>query len=200
MRSFLLLTTLFLFTLQKVSLAQDYYLGIKGGYHLAEMTSDITPSDISLKTLNGFNIAVVMAYAPADAPIGFSIEPGYTLKGTDTSVDTLKYRFNYLSLPVMLDYYPIRNVRLSAGPEVSILTGAKNLVNDTTKTDISTTYDRNIEISGSVGLNYSVTYYMDLGVKYNLAFTKIASSDAILNRRNLFNRYFQISLMLKIAN
>ncbi len=189
-----------------ISQAQGTYVGLKGGYHLSTLNSD-NASRIELETLKGFSMSLVFGYVPGyNSVLGFSVEPGYTLKGTKTNVDTLSYRFKYLTLPLLVDYYPFKNLKISAGPEISFLARAQNkareMPTDSTEadTDISNIYNKRFELSGSIGVSYSLSYFMDIGIRYNTSFTKISNLDAVLERRKLFNQYLQFSLLLKLAN
>ncbi len=195
-----------LISMSYVNYAQESYGGLRVGYNLSELKSD-NSSRADLETLRAFSVAVVYAYEPGyNSVIGFSLEPGYTLKGTNTNIDTLSYRFNYLSLPILLDYYPFDKLKISLGPEVSYLLKAKNIDKpmpvDTIKVskDISDVYNKRLELGGTVGVNYSLSYFLDVGIRFSTSFTKISKEDAILNRRKLFNQYLQFSLLFKLAN
>lgn len=177
--------------------SQESYLGIKGGYNLSKLKSEGV-SRIGLDDKHAYNFALVFGYKARNAPIGMSLEPGYTLKGTRVNQDTLSYKFHYLSLPFLIDYYPIERLKISVGPEISFLTGARNK-GDTT-VSIANMYNNKWELSGTVGVSYSLGYFADFGVRYNSAFTKISDMDALIDRRKLFNQYFQAYLLFKIAN
>lgn len=179
--------------------AQEGYLAIRSGYSRTQLNGDGI-SDISLKNRDTWHTALVFSHIFESKRFGYSIEPGYTIKGTETNRDTISYKFHYLSTPLLLDIYPIKNLRIGIGPEPSFLLDAKNRVNDTLKVDITNTYENVFELSGTVSLSYSISFFADVGVRYNRSFTKIANSDAILNRRNLYNEYVQVFLLLKIAN
>lgn len=189
-----------------ISKGQDFYIGLKGGYNNANVSSqEFTESLDSIETqrLHAWNIGLVYSYQfyKLPLPVGFSIEAGYNLKGTKTNRDSLNYRFNYLTMPVLLDAYLLNEkLKISVGPEFSYLAKAKNIKNDTTKVSLLSTYNKRWEVSGSVALSYSISFYADLGLKYNTSFTNIANSDAVLERKNLRNQYFQIFLLFKIAN
>ena len=114
--------------------------------------------------------------------------------------DTLDYKFHYLNMPVLLDVYPVKRLKLSLGVEIARLLSAKNLANDSTRQNIISTYDKRWEVSAAIGASLSVSYFMDLGIRYNTALSQISNQDAIIDRKNLFNQYTQLFILFKIAN
>ena len=120
--------------------------------------------------------------------------------GLQVENDTIDYKLHFISLPLMINYYPIEKLKLSVGPEVRFLHKANNIVNDTTTISILSNFDKKWEFSGSVGLSYSISFYADLGLRYNKSFSVLAERDPILDTRNLNTGYLRLFLMLKIAN
>lgn len=182
-----------------VLLAQEGYLGIRTGYSNTTLNSSST-SDITIDSRHTWHTSLVYSYIFKNNLMGFSIEPGYLIKGTRIDVDTMDYKFNFISTPLLFDFYPIKKLKVSIGPEVAYLIDAKNTVNDTTKVSLTDTYNNRWEISGTIGASYSLSFFADLGVRYNRSFTPLASSDVALKREDLFSEYFQVFLLLKIAN
>lgn len=180
-------------------LAQEGYLAIRTGYSNTALTSNST-SDISLSRRHTWHASLVYSQIFANSRFGFSIEPGYMIKGTRIDVDTMDYKFHFISTPILFDFYPIKNLRINIGPEVAFLVDAKNTVNDTTKVSLTDTYDNSLEISGIIGASYSLSFFADLGMRYNRSFMPLASSDPALKREDLSSEYFQVFLLLKIAN
>lgn len=180
--------------------SQNSYFGIKGGFNWSSLKSEETAASIDLSIRRAYAVGIVLSQKFHKLPLGVSIEPGYTLKGTKVDVDTLDYKFHYLSLPVLIDIYPIEKLKISFGPEISYLANAKNRVNDSTKVSLLGTYDNRWELSGTVGISYSIAFFADLGLRYNTSFTKISAYDPTLEHRNLFNQYFQVFMVFKVAN
>ena len=194
---FFSLTLVFL-TTGYITFSQEVYLGLKGGYSISNISSD-GGNDISLKRLHGPQFGFVVSGKRTNFPVGLSIEPGYILKGTKTNLDSVNYRFHFINSPILIDYYPIEKLKFSIGPEVSYLAKAKNILNDSTSTKLID-YDKKWEFSGALGVSYSVSFFMDLGFRFNTAFTQSSDFDAVLNRRKIRNRYMQFFVLLKIAN
>lgn len=181
--------------------AQDGYFGVRTGFHSASFSEASSGGTApALNSLRAMNVGLVASLKSSRSLIGWSMEPGYMLKGSATNIDSVNRRLHYLSMPVFIDFYPFSRLKISAGPEVSYLGWARNKVNDSTAIDVSNVYDQRWEFSGTLGVSFAVSYFLDLGIRYNQSFTKAASIDAVLDRRDLYNRYVQLALVWKIAN
>lgn len=193
---------LFLYSVQYLSAQkiQGAFLGIKGGYSISSLnSSDKSSGNFALKPRKTASIGFVIT-VPIKRTYSISVEPGYILKGTRISNESLDYKFHYIGGPILFDYYPTERIKVSFGPEVVHLLNAKNHINDSTSVGINNTYNRNWELSATLGLSYTLNFFTDLGIRFNTAFTKATEYDAVLDRRRLYNRYFQVFLMFKIAN
>ncbi|MEQ8581925.1 MAG: porin family protein [Marinoscillum sp.] len=179
--------------------AQESYFGWKVGYNMTTLKGENSGS-LSLSPRNTFGSSFVLSTQLKSLPIGFSMEPGYILKGTQIDHDTLDYKFHYLNMPLLLDVYPVKRLKLSLGVEIARLLSAKNHANDSTRQNLLSTYDKRWEASVTAGASLSVSYFMDLGMRYSTALTQVSNQDAIIDRKNLFNQYIQLSLLFKIAN
>lgn len=199
LRSKLILTSIILF-IGSSCWSQEFYLGLRGGYNKSSLNSEPLNNPIELKDRHGWNIALTYTLESDKLPIGLTIETGYVLKGGRVNVDSMDYKFHYFNLPILLDIYPIEKLKISVGPELSYLAKATNIKNGSTKESILDTYNKRWELSGSASVSYSISFFADLGVKYNRSFTHVSNVDPILDRKNLYNKYLQIFLLLKIAN
>lgn len=182
-----------------VLIAQEEYLAIRTGYSNTKLISS-SNSDVDINPRHSWHLSLAYSYIFENELIGFSFEPGFMVKGTRIEADTLDYKFNFLSVPFLFDFYPIKKLKISAGPEIGYLINAKNIVNDTTTIEINDVYDNRLELSGTISASYSISFFANLGVRYNKTFTPLASNDIALKREDLFSEYFQIFITLKIAN
>ncbi|OEK07499.1 porin family protein [Roseivirga misakiensis] len=178
---------------------QEFYTGLRIGYGLAGVQSDGNPQ-FDLSRRPSTNIALVLNNRFKKSAFGFSIEPGYHLKGTRVDDRELDYRFNFLSTPILLDIYPTEKVKISVGPEFSYLMSAKNRFNDTTKVDLTGTYTRKWEVAGTIGISFALDYFVDFGLRYTAGLTDMVALDPALDTRNLRNQSFQFFFLFKIAN
>lgn len=91
-------------------------------------------------------------------------------------------------------------IKVSIGSEVSYLARARNRTNNFTKVDILDIYTQRLELSGIAEMSVALDFYINLGFRYNQSFTRSAKQDLILDKRRLYNQYFQVFALLKIAN
>ncbi|MFY0607543.1 MAG: PorT family protein [Cyclobacteriaceae bacterium] len=183
--------------LASYSSAQDSYLGFKLGYNQSQLKVTETGS-VSLKDHRGINASFVLS--TKNKNFGLSLEPGYILKRSRVDNDTLDYFFHNINLPFTFDLYLNEKIKLNAGPELTYLAKATNNLNDTTKQNLGDIYTRKWDLGGVVSASYSVSYFMDLGIRYSRSFTKISKQDLFIERRDIYNQYLQFYILLKIAN
>ncbi len=194
-----LYSLLLLSTVTLSSMGQEYHLGLRAGYSQANLEAD-DESAFTLKARQAFTFAFTHNLRFRQSPIGFSIETGYVLKGARISDPGNDYRLQYMNFPVLLDIYPSENLRLSVGPEISFLADARNRTTDSTSVNLNSVFDKRWELSGTIGLSYALDFFVDIGARYTHGFSKYENLDAILNRREQYNSYFQIYFGIKLAN
>lgn len=181
--------------------AQNWYLGVKSGYNLSSLNSTGDEGSVGTKSRSTFSAGFVYSLSQAEGILGLSIEPGYIRKGAQVDADSLDYKMHYLGGPLLLDVNLLNNkLKLSVGPELSYLLAANNHANDSTTTSILNTYDNRFEVGVAAGASVSVSFFMDLGLRYSRSFTHVSSHDPLLGRRDLYNQYLQAFVVFKIAN
>ena len=194
----------FIIGLSSYSSAQSH-LAFKTGFNSSRLNAD-DDSPVEFSSRPAYNLALAYTFKSRNTPLGFSVEPGYTLKGAKVSIDTVDYKYDYLTLPILIDFYPLKRLRISAGPEISYLAGARNIgakkqVVDTVQViNVTDNYDNRMEVSATLGVSYPLDFFLDLGFRYNRGLTRITDLDAITNRRKLYNEYLQVFLLFRIAN
>ncbi|MHA7099410.1 porin family protein [Roseivirga pacifica] len=194
-RLFLLLLIITFNTLN----AQDFYLGLKTGVGVSDFQYDGSSAEnLSPKIMP--NVALTYNYRFPESIFGMNIETGYSNRGANIDSENLDYRLNFVDLPVMLDIYPVAFVRLNVGGEMSYLASAKNRLDDGSKEDVTRNFDQRTVFSALAGINLSMTYFMDLGVRYNYPITNVSQNDPLLGIENTKVHYVQAYMMLKIAN
>ncbi len=197
----LLCLPILLFSGVSLSIAQgELYGGVKGGYVYSNLTSSEGNENFNPEGRNGFSASAILGYEHERLPLGFTYELGYIQKGTQFSQDSLNYKFNCVNTALFMDVIILNRIKLSAGPELGFLLSAKNHVNDTLSHSLLQTYDRRLELSGTLGASVALSFFSEVGFRYNRSFTNIAKYDAILDRRNISTEYFQFYILLKIAN
>lgn len=194
-RLFLLLLIITFNTLN----AQDFYLGLKTGIGVSDFQYDGSSAEnLSPKIMP--NAALTYNYRFPESIFGMNIETGYSNRGANIDSENLDYRLNFVDLPIMLDIYLFEFVRLNVGGEMSYLASAKNRLDDGSKEDVTRNFDQRTVFSALAGVNLSMTYFMDLGVRYNYPLTNVSQNDPLLGIENTKVHYVQAYMMLKIAN
>jgi|GEM_PF-1563738 len=193
-----LVAILMLFSAQTV-FSQNAYLGLKGGFNESNFsTSKI--NNIHLNPIPTYNFAFVFSGKLRDRPFGMSLEPGTVLTGTDLNSDSLKYKMRFVNMPVLLDYYPTKKLKLSAGLEPAYLIGAKRQSKGSAETSVTNIYNRKFNLFANIGLSYSVKYFMDFGLRYSESLTALSHNDEVFQNHKITNGYLQLFILLKIAN
>jgi hypothetical protein len=174
--------------------AQTTSFGLKGGMTGANEKASANGFNISSSTKIGF-------YAGAFAEIGvsenFAVQPelfyssmgdkinvsfnGQTFKGTDN--------FGYINLPILAKY---KNSGFSAflGPQIGYLLSAKSKgssdsTNNTTTVDVKNQM-KSTDISGVIGVGYTLANGFGFDARYQLGLTDISKSTAEKVKNNAF--------------
>jgi hypothetical protein len=158
--------------------AQGIGLGIKAGANFANQ--DVT--DISIKTATDFHIG---AYLNLNLSDKFGITPEVLYTAYGSKWDDAKVDFDYIAIPVMLRYKPIKLISLEAGPQFSFLTKAK-------VEDIGDVTDqmKNNDFGLAFGAGLHLPLGFNVGARYVLGFSNISETSG----ESIKNRTFQISL------
>ncbi len=190
--------------------AQDFRAGFLAGVCISQIRLSVDgfegdPPEYTPEA--NFNINGYMGYK-SSGRWGLSIEPGYIAKGAlqenapNDKSDDIRFRFHYVQLSVLADFYIAEKLFASIGPEFALMLKANSIYQDETF-DITTNYDNKFEISGLIGINYSVGKMVDLGVRYSHGMTHIASwtftdvNGTSLGTVKEYNHYFQFLLRAK---
>lgn len=198
MASRVLLLSLLFFSVCSLQ-AQDYHFGLRLGYIQSSIDGE-TGNTPELNSRHAFQIGLVHTIKARDARLGLSIETGYALKGARINDPTLNYRLHYLSMPVLLDIYPVKGLKLSVGPEFNFLLDARNQVNANTSFTLEEISENRWDIDGTISASYALDFFVDFGVRYTMPFSDIASSDPNINRTDLSISSFQVFFYFKVAN
>ncbi len=206
-------------------LAQSINYGIQAGYvyAIAHATRDCYIATRLFYPMHSFNINGTIEYRFHGA-WGIAAEPGFIRKGSVVDGDNhhLYRRFNlhlnYLQLPILANFYWTDRFFISIGPELAYLINkdgnVPSLSDDYTPYQkevyiIFTPFEENaFEISGLIGVNYSITKKIDLSFRYNHSFTYFAETPWFNHRyppeegpmgySKDYNQYLQFIIRYKI--
>ena len=97
----------------------------------------------------------------------------YSVKGSKflaipdyTSVG--KSNFNYLNIPLLQGYRPIKNLSIVLGPEIGYLISAKSR-HDSKEIDITEEYNK-FDLAADLGLGYQITPLFGIEARYSYGF------------------------------
>lgn len=175
-----LLTVIIILIFPSLLTAQRFHIGIQSGLNLSNLhvvkKEDFTDQKRVYYPLLLPNANAYLGYK-SESFLGFSFEPGFIQKGglqKDITIisegviyqpQDLRYISNFVQLPILADFYFTDRLSISIGPEFSILLSSK------VKGEYSTfnTYDKHdkLEVSGILGINYSLVKFIDIGFRYN---------------------------------
>lgn len=153
--------------------AQPPKFGLKAGLNLSTVTN--TDSDLKPGFHGGGLVHIHVTPA-------FSLQPEvvYSNQGTKYSSDN-KLVLNYVNIPVLLQYNFDNGFRLQGGPQLGILTEAKNKVGSV-EVDVSDAF-KSIDFSIPLGVSYLSYSGFGVDARYNLGITNV-SENSSTNYRN----------------
>lgn len=156
--------------------SQGVGVGIKAGADFANQ--DV--KDISIKTAADFHIG---AYLNVNFSKKFGIAPEVLYTAYGSNWENLKVDVDYIAIPVMLRYKPVRLLSLEAGPQFSFLTKAKVENVGDVKNQL-----KNNDFGLAFGAGLHLPLGLNAGIRYVLGFTNISD----LSGQSIKNRTFQI--------
>jgi hypothetical protein len=104
---------------------QQYSFGFKPGFLIisGNYSDDSDFPDLKLSSRISYTYGITIENK-VNQLIGFKAEPRFIAKGYNISYDATnedKYRNNYISLPILIEFSPIKNFSLEAGPDICYL-------------------------------------------------------------------------------
>lgn len=155
---------------------QQYSVGFKPGFLIigAKYTEEPVLMGLTLSSGSSYGFSFTFK-DQINKLIGFKMEPGFIAKGYNirwSSVEEDIFINNYLSLPVLIDFSPIKNFSLEAGPDICYLfsSGVKPAGNKSFRKNDSRNLKK-IEFSLVTGVCYSFLNRFDLGARYGFGLT-----------------------------
>lgn len=158
--------------------------------------------------LYGFSINGFIEYKISEK-LGITAEPGFIRKGgigfneVSHYTSDINMKLHYLQLPILANFYFTDKFFVSAGPEFAGMINSKENL-PPRGSGLNYFKENAFEVSGLIGLNYSISMKVGIGVRYNHGFTKIATitwTDGygpVIGESNVYNQYFQFILRLNL--
>lgn len=166
--------------------------GIKGGVNLT--TLNIDDPELSYKSRTGYHAGAFLR-ARFDK---VGIQPELLLFTQNGDIEssifgTAQERFTYLSIPVMLKFYPVGGFNIQLGPQFGFLLDGereyKTFLGSGTQ-DITEFYKES-DVSVSLGGGYDFDFGLGLDVRYNIGVKDINNA---ANGEEARSRIFLVSL------
>ena len=167
-----LLITVFAFSFLN---AQDISFGLKAGPNFADLNFSDSGGE-EFETRTAFHVGGVVELSFSDK---FSVQPELLFSSVGAKIEesegeaSMKVQFieNYLSVPIMLKFYPIEGLSLQAGPQIGFLLSAKSKweisgagsgEDGTEEEDMKDEFE-----SIDFGVGFGVGYKMDMGLFFD---------------------------------
>ena len=173
--------------------AQVVNFGLKGGLNLATLDSKES-NDIQNRV--GYH-AGLFANIPVSSQIAIQPEAVYSSQGAKYTEGGVSHSLalNYVNIPVMVQAMVGRGFYAQVGPQLGILTGVADKVNDA-ETGFFTTDDfKKTDVALGVGLGYKSMGGIGIDARYNLGLTNINNSGSA----NIKNNVLQVGLQLQLG-
>ena len=161
--------TLLLSFLAVASADAQVAFGIKGGLNLT--TLDVKDPELSYESKTGYHAGIFLRSRMDKV----AIQPElllFTQQGNLESsfFGTARESFTYLSIPVILKFYPVGGLNIQLGPQFGFLIDGEreydNFLSSGTE-DITDHYKKS-DVSVSVGGGYDFGFGLGLDVRYNI--------------------------------
>ena len=153
-------------------------LGVKGGLNVVNMAFG-SPGAIAGQSQYRLSYHVGI-YEQSDISDRFSIRPEllFSNKGFRSSGVSGKSNvdLHYVSLPVLAQYRIWDQLSVMLGPEISYLLFARARTDDGT-VNLSSIWNRTLDVGIAAGLGYQVSEKVELGVRYTYGLLNAMSGD-----------------------
>ena len=153
----------------KFATAQEFGFGLKGGLNLSSLNLDDPEASYDSRT--GFHAGIFLR-GKFDK-VGIQPEVLFFTQNGDIKSSifgTARESFTYLSIPVILKFYPIGGLNLQVGPQFGFLIDGERKY-DTflgSGTQDIKDYYKSSDVSISVGAGYDFGFGLNLDARYNI--------------------------------
>jgi len=175
-----------------VSASAQVAFGIKGGLNLT--TLNVEDPELSYESRTGYHAGIFLRGKFGN--IGLQPELLLFTQNGDLESSlfgTAQESFTYLSIPLMLKFYPIGGLNIQAGPQFGFLLDGERKY-DTffgSGSEDITDYYKKSDISVSVGGGYDFNFGLSLDVRYNIGVKDINN---VSNGEEARSRIFLLSV------
>ena len=173
--------------------AQVVNFGLKGGVNLATIDND---QNSQIENRVGFH-GGLFANIPVSSQIAIQPEAVYSSQGAKYNIgnDKLNLALNYVNIPVMIQAMVGKGFYAEVGPQLGILTGTADKINDVEAGFVSTDDFKKTDVALGFGLGYKGFSGFGIDARYNLGLTNINNSGSA----NIKNNVLQVGLQLQLG-
>jgi hypothetical protein len=150
--------------------------GIKGGANFANQNV----KDVSTKTVTDYHFG---GYLNVNFSDKFGITPEVLYTANGTKWNDVKLDYDYIAIPVMIRFMPIKLISIEVGPQFSFLTKAEVEEVGDVKDQL-----KNNDFGLAFGAGVHLPFGLNAGARYVLGFTNISE----VSEEEVKNRTFQI--------
>ena len=166
----------------------QHRFGVSPGLSFATIKITQSLGETDKKAKLGFDGGVFAEFNVSDM-LAVQPEINYSMQGvklTDGSNEAF-FRFNYLTIPVLVKVKPVKSLSFFAGPQLGILLSAESEDATGTKNDVKEALE-DTDFYAVLGAEYQHTSGFFLGARYNLGLQKIVEEGG----EYIKNRYFSV--------
>ena len=176
-----------------VLFAQKVNFGLKGGLNLATIDNNQNDNVGSRVAYH----AGLFANLPVSSQIAIQPEAVYSSQGAkyDFGNQDLNLTLNYVNIPVMVQAMVGKGFYAQAGPQLGILTGVADKIDDTEIGSVTTDDFKKTDVALGVGLGYKGLSGFGVDARYNLGLTNINNTGSA----NIKNNVLQVGLFLQLG-
>ena len=173
--------------------AQTVNFGLKGGLNMATLDSK---ESNDIKNRLAYH-AGVFANIPVNTQIAIQPEAVYSSQGAKYTEGGFEHSLalNYVNIPVMVQAMVGRGFYAEVGPQLGILTGTADKVNDMETGFFQTDDFKKTDVALGVGLGYKGISGFGIDARYNLGLTNINN----VGTANIKNNVLQVGLQLQLG-
>lgn len=161
---------------------QHVTFGLKGGVNIANVNTDIDDNYDSRIGLHAGGVAHIHLSR------NWALQPEILYSAQGFEDGSVKWKLDYVNIPLMLQYMFDNGFRLETGPQLGLMVNAK-AESGNVESDQGDVF-KSTDVSWGFGLNYLTRSQVGFGGRYNLGLTDITEPAA----SDFKNRVFQISL------
>jgi hypothetical protein len=176
-----------------LSSCHSQHFGVKGGINLNKISFEGAPSQpVQLYQNNvGFHVGVFSRYTLVER-LTISPELQFIQKGADSGNERIN--LNYLELPVVFSFAPLRVLSLEAGPSISYLVSAKT--SNPSARDVISPFDKPFDFGLNAGVRINLTNKISITGRYYYGLSSVRSFPQTLPDTNptCTNRNFQMGI------